>query len=240
MKKSIIIFLLFSFKNLYSQLSPKVNALTEQLSRNNTVESKFVNYEGSESNIFKLYDSISKIATKKEVEYLAFHGSTTVKAYFSNNLVIDKSNKLKKLFINFIQQNDSLYIKVGCVGNKTLLAGELYQQVYNLPHALKEKEEFKQILREKKFENDDYLLNELKEVSNSYPHWDIKSAKKMILAFDKIAINPKNKYVNIVEFICLINKYNTRKLPYYKDLYYFKEKYKSKIITDYINYCEKQ
>lgn len=236
MKKNLTILFLFSFCVIYSQLSPEVNKLVNQLSRSEKVEYKNIDVDGHESSVYKLFDSIQKISTNDEIEYLVFNGSTVIKSYFSGSFVRAKHKKLEALFSEFIKKDDTIHIKTGCTGFETTLANNLYQEIYNLPHAIKTREECKKLLKKEAYQ-DPYLISELSDLANSYSNWNMKDAQELILKFDKIALDKSNSNIGVVEYICLINQYNEKKLPHIKDFYYFKQKYNSKIIADYIAFC---
>lgn len=147
-----------------------------------------------------------------------------------------KHKKLEALFSEFIKKDDTIHIKTGCTGFETTLANNLYQEIYNLPHAIKTREECKKLLQKEAYQ-DPYLISELSDLANSYSNWNMKDAQELILKFEKIALDKSNSNIGIVEYICLINQYNEKKLPHIKDFYYFKQKYNSKIIADYIAFC---
>jgi uncharacterized protein YozE (UPF0346 family) len=237
MNRILSLFFILIYGLSYSQLSVKVSELVYQLSKSEIGESKFVNYDGRESEVFKIYDTIAKIASKREVKYLAFEGSPIIRYYFSMNLVDSKSNKLKKLFNNFTNSNDSLQVKQGCVVTTINLANNLYQEVYNIPKQIKEAKGYKEILQSQKYSNDEFLISELKSLSTNRSRWTEKEARKIIVEFDKVALDDKNTPKKNIEFICMINQYFENKIPYFIKLRYFEKKYNSKIILEYLNYC---
>ena len=234
MKRVLTIFSLVFSTLSYSQLSNEVSELVNKLSNFEQAESRFINYGGTESDVYKIYDSISKIASKKEVEYLAFNGAATVKLYFSNNLVDTKSKKLKDLFKYYLKNNDSVNVKQGCVVSTTTLVTELYSKIYNLPRHLVEMEDLQQAIKSNKYPIDE----QLKEILDYKSKWNMKEAKKMVFEFDKIVLDDKNSPLGVVEYICKINQYYENKIPYFQKLQFFEKKYNSKIIAEYIAFCE--
>ena len=234
MTRTLTIFFILINGALYSQLSSKVSELVSKLSKVERADSKFVGYAGSESEIYKLYDSISKIATNREVEYLAFNGSPIVKYYFSKKLVESKSKKLTILFQDFIKKNDSVKVIEGCVGTTLNLTNDLYQEIYSLPRHLEEMEDFQQAIKSNKYPIDE----QLKEILEYKSKWNLNEAKKMIIEFDKIALDDENSPLGLIEYICMINQYYENKIPYFQKLHFFEKKYNSKLIAEYITFCE--
>ncbi|TXF77343.1 hypothetical protein [Chryseobacterium sp.] len=238
MKKIAPLFLLFICSVCYSQLRPNILELANKLSNFERAESQYVNVDGAPSKVYIIYDSINKTATQEEIEYLAFSRNPVLKAYFSQSLVNRKSNKIVDLYKQHMQDNDSVQIKTGCVVNNINLANDLYQSVYNIPRLIAEAKEYKDILNSKKFVGDQYMTDEIKKRSENYKNWTVKEANELLYQLDETALENKNTPKNIVEYICQINQYFKKKLPYFKKLDFFKLKYKSEVITNYISFCE--
>ena len=130
MKWSFKILFVFLPIITYSQLSEKVNELYLQLNTEKRIESQNIGYSGKESEIYLKYIELAKIASDKEVLFMAEHGEPVVKAYMSMVLVDRKSDKLIDLFKNYLSNNEEIWIQMGCTGYNSSIAGALYSSIF--------------------------------------------------------------------------------------------------------------
>jgi len=234
-----ILILLLTFPTLFfGQLSPKVNAFYQQLSKSKRAESKNIGYSGSESELYKIHSEMGKIATDKEVEYIAFNGNAVTKFYATNILFDRKSIFLEKLFDFYVKNNDLIDVLGGCITNRSHLADELYEKVAF------EKENIKQAKWERKWK-DSMIINK-KENTPEYLNmvdmlttetkWANKEIDSLIYNFDQIVLNNQQSPQNIVEMVCTYHLYENVKIPYHEKLVYFEKKYNSEYIRKYLEF----
>lgn len=205
MRKILSVIYIFISYYAFAQISENVNTLISKLSNVEKGNLAIINYPGRENEIDKIYLKIKNIASKREIEYLAFYGTTNCKYYFSKALIDHRSKKLPKLYEHYIGQSDSIQFKYSCVINTFNLANDLYQEIYNKSKYIKEAKEYKLIYKSKIYRNSEEIEKDLKERSNYHTNWTINSVKKMIKNFDMMALeNPKTPKAN--NRIYLFNK----------------------------------
>lgn len=236
MKQILVAVLFFLFSNLYSQLSSEVLRLENTMPKTMQSNIDFFDLDNPESKIYKICDSISKIATNKEKEYLAFNGDVSLRYFFMKKLVESNSSCLTELYKKYLKDDKKIKLSYGCTIDIFNLADVLYESVYLIP------DEISRLKKSKKLTKEDLLF--LKELGNGIPknynNWTIKQAKKRIAEFDEVALNDKETKQANIEFICMINESSQVQVVKYERLAFFQEKYNSSIISEYIDYCKKK
>lgn len=236
MKQILVAVLFFLFSNLYSQLSSEVLRLVNTVPKATQSDLQFVDLDNSESKVYKICDSISKIAANKEKEYLAFNGDVSLRYFFMKKLVESNSSCLTELYKKYLKDDKTITLKYGCIVDIFNLANVLYESVYLIP------DEISRLKKSKKLTKEDMFF--LKELGNGIPknynNWTIKQAKKRIAEFDEVALNDKETKQANIEFICMINESFEVQVSKYEKLVFFQEKYNSSIISEYIDYCKKK
>jgi hypothetical protein len=237
MKKIILLLLVSTL--YYGQLSPKVDKLYQKLSKSERYESKNISVDGHESEIYKIHTEIGKIATDKELKYIALNGNIITKNYIANILLSKKSKLLKKIFREYLKTNDSIQMQSGCVGYYSFLPNEIYNKVAYEKGNINDAEwykKWKDSLIHSKTELDSNDLNMI-EVFKSETQWKMKEVNSLIYKFDQIALNYKKSPQNIIDLICAYHLYENVKVPYFEKIAYFEKRYNSDYIKKYLNFC---
>lgn len=133
MKQILVTIVLFLFSNLYSQLSSDVLRMVNTLPKATQSDLDFYDLDNSESKIYKICDSISKIATNKEKEFLAFNGDVSLRYFFMKKLVESNSNCLTELYSEYLKDGKTIKLSYGCTIDIFNLANVLYESVYLIP-----------------------------------------------------------------------------------------------------------
>lgn len=237
MRKNILLLLISTL--YYSQLSPKVNHLYQELSKSKRVESKNIGDGGRESEVYKTHIKIGKIATNKELEYIAFNGNTITKKYISNILFYRKSKLVVDIFKEYLKSNDSVKMLSGCVGYDSFLPNEIYKDVVSEKGRINDSEwykKWKDSLVHNKKELDSFDLNLIEMMKVETP-WEMKEINSLIHSFDQIALDYKESPQNIIDLICSYHLFENVKVPYYEKIIFFETKYNSKYIKEYMEFC---
>lgn len=215
MKIKFYLFLLFPIVT-FSQLSEKVNSIYQELNSKKTVESQTIGYSGAESQVYLLYDELDKIATNSEIFYMAENGGKVVKNYMSAVLVDRKSKKILDLFRRFVANEEEVYIRTGCVGYKSTLAGELYNLIFyqNLK------------IDNIKFNKKNYTLKEIKEYQFDIDtKWTKKEVDSVLSQFNEIALTNDSTASQTISLIFRLNDY---KVNNYERVKYYTNRYKTR------------
>lgn len=237
MKKIILLLMISGL--CYGQLSPEVNKLYQELSKSKQVESKNIDFDGHESIFYNIHTEISTIAKEQELEYIAFNGGTVAKSYISNILFSRKSKSIEKIFKKYLESNDSLVVKSGCIRHNSFLADEIYKNVaaekYNINNVNNYTKWKDSLIHSKKdLNNIDLMFMESAEVKTLWKHEEIDSLRCKL---DEIVLDNKESPQSIVELICSYYLYEKIKIPYYEKIIYFEKKYNSEYIKDYMIFC---
>ena len=110
----------------------KIEVYDDSLSIVDRYESSNIGYWGTNSKVYDLFFEASKIATDKEVEYLAINGKTIVKAYFSTEAVDRKLQSVNDIFKYQLENNEEFDRIYGCLGGKEDLVSKMYS--FNKAH----------------------------------------------------------------------------------------------------------
>ncbi|MFL9832459.1 hypothetical protein [Chryseobacterium terrae] len=234
MKKS---FLLIIFPILsYGQLSTRISELYKELSKSERYEGSHIGYEGKESKVYNTYKEINKLASDKEIEYIAFNGNAVPKMYATKTLFEKKSKQFLKAFNYARQNNQQLKGISGCVGYSTFLADKIYQIVFQEKEIIRKAKEFKifsdSILNAKNLPDgyDKSIIEEFKVETK----WTNPEIDSLLLKMEELVLNDKNSSQSLVELVCEYNFYTNQKKPYYDKLLYFDKKYNSELIKQYL------
>ncbi|MFZ4928241.1 hypothetical protein [Chryseobacterium sp. Mn2064] len=237
MKKTILLFLISA--SCFGQLSPKVNELYQELSKSNQYESKNIGIDGHESEPYKIHTEIGKIATDQELEFIALHGNVVAKTYISNILISRKSKVLEEIFKRYLETNDSIKIRSGCVGYQSFLADEMYKGIVFEREKIKRARYYKKL--KNKFLHSKKRLNsfdlDIIESLKIETQWKPKEIDSLQYKLDQIVLDNKESSENIVNLMCSYYLDTKIKIPYYKKMIYFEEKYNSEYIKDYLKFC---
>lgn len=238
--KKIIFFLLSPFLT-FGQLSPKVDNLYKELLKNDRYENKYIGFSAEESKIYNVSKEINKLASDKEVEYIALNGNSVAKAYAAKILFERESKQFLTLFKNFLKDNELLQVMSGCTGYDSFLPDEIYRTVFEEKNIINQAEAFK------KYE--DSISN-----SKNLPHgfdkgilenfkvetkWTNPEIDSLLLKMEDNILSNKNSSQSLVELVCEYNFFTDQKKKYYQYLLYFDKKYNSEMIKQYLNYLNK-
>ncbi|WP_175623087.1 hypothetical protein [Chryseobacterium schmidteae] len=237
--KKIVFFFIFPFLS-FAQLSPEVNSLYQELSKNERYEGKYIGFSGEESKIYNAFQKIDILASDDEMEYIASNGNTMAKAYAGKILFGRKSDKFLKIYDLFLKNNNQIKIISGCTGYDSFLADEIYRRVFEEKNVITQARAFKEykdsILTSKTLPHgfDKDILEEFKTETK----WNNSEIDSLLLKMEKAILKDENSSQSLVELVCEYNFYTEQKKPYYKNLLYFEKKYNSEIIKQYIDYCK--
>lgn len=236
----LLTFLIFIPILHFSQLSPKVNEYYKLISKSNRAESSHIGFSGSESELYKLHLELDKLASDKEIEYIAFNGSPAAKYYAANILFNRKSKSLESLFKYYLKTKDSVNILKGCVGGVSRLDYEIYLNL------ISEQQVINQMNWEKKWK-DSMIINNKKntpeylstiEMLNTKTIWTEKEIESLTYKFDEIVLDNLDSSEKMIELICGHYLYQRKKIPYYEKIVYFEKKYSSEYIKKYLDFCK--
>ncbi|MGV0937261.1 hypothetical protein [Empedobacter falsenii] len=184
MKILLIIIPIFSF----GQISPELKVFVDSLSIVDRYESSNIGYGGTNSKVYDLFFEASKIATDKEVEYLAINGKTIVKAYFSTEAVDRKLQSVNDIFKYQLENNEEFDRIYGCLGGKEDLVSKMYSSVVN------------------------YTLNStLLELYGEETTWTEKEAFKKLREFNNVIKNSEYSTDKLLSYIIIYDKKNLKK-----------------------------
>ncbi|MCA6066221.1 hypothetical protein JI747_003460 [Chryseobacterium sp. RG1] len=236
--KVLIFLVLFPILH-FGQLSTKVNEYFQQISQSKRAESSHIGVSGSESEVYKLHLELDKIATDKEIEYIAYNGNPVAKYYASNILFNRKSKSLEKLFKYYLKTKDSVSVLKGCVGGVSSLDTKIYLNVISEKQLIDKMEWEKKwkdsMIINKKNNTPEYLS--VVEMFNAKTIWSKKEIDFLTQKLDQIVLNDLNSSEKMVEFICGHYLYTRKKVPYYEKIAYFEKKYHSEYIKKYLKFC---
>lgn len=239
MKKTFLFIVIIPILN-YSQLSPSVNELYNDLLKNDRYESSHIGFGGDESKVYNISQKINKLASDEEVEFIAYNGNVAAKAYAVNILFDRKSKQFLELFDYFRKNDQQIKGISGCVSYTSFLSEEMYRSAFAEKEVISRAEEFKKIkdsiLNDKNLPQgfDKSILDEMK-VETKWTYLEIDS---LLLKMEKQILNDKNSSQSLVDLLCEYNLYVGNKKYYYDKLLYFNEKYNSEMIKQYLNYCK--
>ncbi|MEC4004359.1 hypothetical protein OX283_006810 [Flavobacterium sp. SUN052] len=180
MKYFICILFVFVPIISFSQLSEKVNNLYLQLNSENQSKNKEFGYGVMESEDYKKCEDINKIANDIEILYMAENGNKIIKSYMSNHLVKRKSNKIIDLFKTYLYNDEEVWAQMGCTGQNSSIAGELYSYIFY------ENEKIENI----KYNKEHYSSKEIKE--NGFENktkWTKPEIDSLLVSINKLVIN---------------------------------------------------
>ncbi|MFY8180972.1 MAG: hypothetical protein ACOVLG_04280 [Flavobacterium sp.] len=215
MRIKFYIFILFPIAT-FSQLSEKVNIIYQELNTKKQIESQNIGYNGAESQVYLLYSELDKIATDSEVLFMAENGNNVVKNYMSAILVDRKSNKILTLFKTFLNNQEEVHIRTGCMGYNSTLAGQLYSYVF---YQNKKLENIK-------FNKENYTKKEIKEYQFEIEtKWTKKEINNLLKELNFAVLDSDELNPISLNIIFNLNNY---KFDNYDKVKYFANKYPSR------------
>jgi len=215
MRIKLYIFILFPIAT-FSQLSEKVNIIYQELNTKKQIESQNIGYSGAESQVYLLYSELDKIATDSEVLFMAENGNNVVKNYMSAILVDRKSNKILTLFKTFLNNQEEVHIRTGCMGYNSTLAGQLYSYVF---YQNKKIENIK-------FNKENYTKKEIKEYQFEIEtKWTKKEINNLLKELNFAVLDSDELNPISLNIIFNLNNY---KFDNYDKVKYFANKYPSR------------
>jgi len=238
--KLYIILLLIPVWGL-GQLSGKTDKIYKELSLSDRVEASFIGgFAGDESKTYKLYTELSKTATDKDIEYIAYHGNPVSKTYASYLVFSRKLPFLDQLFTHYLKNNDSIVVMEGCMASHTFLADELYKHIFWVKEKVKRVEEnikYRDSLQALK-NPDPKLLDSANQRNMERTQWTEKEIDSVLVKLEKSVLDDNTSSKSLIEYIAEFNYYTDRKHPEYVDrLVYFDQKYNSEMIKKYLEFC---
>ncbi len=250
MKKTLLIFYLFSPLWTAAQLSPEIERLFLEANKTDLETSPHLGYSGITNPVFGIYAEIKEKATAAELYYMATHGNRYTKSSMAAALVNLKSDKLSDLFTHFLHQNDPIYIKTGCMGYDSTLLAELYSELFYQKNWLAEIANFKANYSEE--EKSEYQKSQALYGKDQYPDhtsvWNITEIDSLLNIFRNRAIAYENidsvsaslimsmshyKFENYSRIRFLANKYPTPELM--AALAHFQRKEDLDLFTDHFD-----
>lgn len=238
MKKNLLL-IIFPILN-YSQLSPRINELYNELSKGNRYEGSNIGFSGEESKVYNISKEINKLASDKEIEYIAFNGKAIPRVYVTKILFQRKSKQFLKLFDCSRKNNEQVEAISGCEVYRTFLADEMYKTVFEEKNVISQAKVFKKYkdsisnIKNLPTGFDKSILEDF-QVETKWTNSEIDS---LLVNMEELILNDKNSSQSLVDLLCEYNFYTDNKKPYYDKLLYFDKKYNSEMIKQYLNYCK--
>jgi hypothetical protein len=213
-------------------LSAKVDSLYNVLKATNQVQNEYIGmdsdgivYEEYES----LYTTLDSIATDDELLTIAKKGNKVIK-YHMNAILVDRKSKfLVDLFSQYIYNNEEIYVRGGCTGNESCIAGELYSYIFY------QNEKIKSV----KYNKENYTAEELKKYHfDSETKWTNPEVDSLLTILNKAALSNDNILPITLRHIFAINKF---KFDNYERIKYFANKYPTpEILATLANFQNKK
>ena len=218
----------------------ELTVIVDKIAKINEVQQEHVGFSGAESENYKNFKQLKKIATTEELVQLTDNKNATVACYASWALADNLYPDLKIVFQKFILKNRQVETFSGCVKSQDNIANELYHRYWNKVDASKKSTDKILIQLDSiiLYSNNPYWLLLNRAMENRVYQEPYKT-QISILAFDEGNIEAifylcnwhKAEYVNeikksLVQYLNNTNFKNTGTTDYYRtieELFKFKD-----------------
>jgi hypothetical protein len=190
MKSNIIITLLLflSLNLVHGQIRPKVAKMANEIAQKETLEGAYIGYSGSESETYKKFVRLSKIATLQELLQLMNNKSNVLKGYIIGDLIQKKYDSLTYIFNKILESKSSVNTLSGCIGGEQSLANLMFEG----------------IIYQNSSENSKWTKEEVEEKISEFSEIALYSefTDSYLLTHILSYYNPKDKNISRLREIC--------------------------------------
>jgi len=129
--KHIFILTTLLIVNISYGQTKKLTVIVDRIAKINEVQQEHVGIAGTESENYKNFIQLKKIATTDELVQLTDNKNATVVCYASWALADNSYSDLKKIFQKFIIKDRQVETFSGCIKSQDNISSELYHRYWN-------------------------------------------------------------------------------------------------------------
>ncbi len=130
-----ILIFFFSIGQINAQT---IDELVEKLSKESRISTAF-GFTGGQTEQFKTFKKLVKIATVEELVEFSNHSNPVVACYAGWGLVDKNYNHLELILSNFLKRKERIEITKGCIGAYSTISESLYLEYFNKVSRFSEK-----------------------------------------------------------------------------------------------------